>query len=113
MIPVYEEKIGRRAAVVRRLVNVGIAVLSGLAVQGVAAPAVAANCDNIQILSQQLSSTEAQAYCSYAMSERQKVERFWGATWKKPIRIHVGGGYEIAYGKPLEALEKEWRAALQ
>jgi hypothetical protein len=65
-------------------------------VQVIAAPTVAANCENVQILSEQLSTREAEAYCSYALIERQKVERFWGATWKEPIRIHVDRSYRIS-----------------
>ena len=73
-----------------------IAVLSISTAQAIAAPTVAANCENIQILSEQLSTREAEAYCSYAVIERQKVERFWGATWKEPIRIHVDRSYRIS-----------------
>jgi hypothetical protein len=39
---------------------------------------------------------EAEEYCHYAVSERKKVEEFWGATWKEPIRIHVSSSYRIA-----------------
>lgn len=40
-------------------------------------------------LSAQLTGREAQAYCAYAAAERHKVDDFWGAAWKEPIRIHV------------------------
>jgi hypothetical protein len=63
---------------------------------GLAAPLVAAHCDNILILSEQLTAREAEAYCSYAVGERQKVAGFWGATWKEPIRIHVDRSYRIS-----------------
>jgi hypothetical protein len=73
-----------------------IVILSAPAIYGIAAPTVAANCDNIQILSEQLTSREADAYCLYAVSERKKVEGFWGTTWKEPIRIHVDRSYRIS-----------------
>lgn len=55
-----------------------VVVVSVPAVQGMAAPKVAAHCGTIQILSEQLSAREAEAYCLYAVSERQKVEDFPG-----------------------------------
>jgi hypothetical protein len=73
-----------------------IIVLFVPALQGIAAPTVAAKCANVQILSDQLTAREAEAYCVYAVAERQKVEDFWGATWKEPIRIHVDGSYRIS-----------------
>lgn len=66
------------------------------ALQGIAAPTVAAKCANVQILSDQLTAREAETYCVYAVAERQKVEDFWGATWKEAIRIHVDGSYRIS-----------------
>ena len=39
---------------------------------------------------------EAEAYCVYAIAERQKVEDFWSATWTQTIRIHVDGSYRIS-----------------
>jgi hypothetical protein len=59
-----------------------IIVLFVPALQGIAAPTVAAKCANVQILSDQLTASEAEAYCVYAVAERQKVEDFWGASWK-------------------------------
>lgn len=56
----------------------------------------APKCDNIQILSDGLTAQEAEAYCRYAASEREKVEAFWGSTWKQPIRIHVDRSYRIS-----------------
>ncbi|HSK28644.1 MAG TPA: hypothetical protein VLA17_01660 [Candidatus Limnocylindria bacterium] len=52
-------------------------------------------CDLVQVISNELSPSEAQEYCRYASGERQKVERFWGATWREPIRIHVSKSYRI------------------
>ena len=39
---------------------------------------------------------EAEAYCRYAVGERQKVEGFWGATWSAPIRMHVSSAYRTS-----------------
>jgi hypothetical protein len=71
-------------------------VVSVLAIHGIAAPAVAINCDNIEIHSEQLTAREAEGYCLYAVGERKKIESFWGATWKEPIRIHVDRSYRIS-----------------
>lgn len=73
-----------------------IVVVSVLAIHGIAAPTVAVNCDNIETLSEQLTAREAEGYCLYAASERKKIETFWGATWKEPIRIHVDRSYRIS-----------------
>jgi hypothetical protein len=69
-----------------------------LAAQAAAAadPPVAASCANVQILGESLSARDAQAYCSYAARERQKVEDFWGPTWSEPVRIHVDRNYRIS-----------------
>jgi hypothetical protein len=53
-------------------------------------------CEGIQVLSNELTPAEAEAYCRYAVQERQKVEAFWGATWREPIRIHVSNAYRIS-----------------
>jgi hypothetical protein len=53
-------------------------------------------CEGIQILSDELTLNEADKYCRYAVSERKKVEEFWGATWKEEIRIHVSNSYRIS-----------------
>src|SRR5215813_2359785 len=53
-------------------------------------------CDNVQVLSEELTRPEAEAYCRYAVWERRKVERFWGATWSESIRIHVSRAYHIS-----------------
>jgi hypothetical protein len=60
------------------------------------AQALAATCEGFSILSDQLSASEAEAYCRYAMGERKKLEELWGATWKEPIRIHVDRSYRIS-----------------
>lgn len=73
-----------------------LVVLCLPAMHGVTAPKVASSCANIQILSDQLTPREAEAYCLYAVSERQKVEGYWGATWKDSVRIHVDGSYRIS-----------------
>jgi hypothetical protein len=70
--------------------------LSVAAAHAAAAPPVAADCGGIRVLSEQLTNHEANAYCAYALSERQKVERYWGATWQEPIRIHVDESYRIS-----------------
>lgn len=53
-------------------------------------------CDGIQILSDELTLRQAEAYCRYAVEERKKVDAFWGATWTDPIRIHVSSAYRIS-----------------
>jgi hypothetical protein len=50
----------------------------------------------VQIRSDELTIREAEEYCRYAVGERKKVERFWGATWNEPIRIHVSSAYRIS-----------------
>lgn len=70
-------------------------MVSIAAAQGGAGPNVAASCTSIQVLSEELRAREAEKYCLYAVGERKKVEEFWGATWKEPIRIHVDSTYRI------------------
>src|SRR5215470_4861891 len=53
-------------------------------------------CEGIWVLSDELTPAEVEAYCRYAVQERQKVEAFWGATWSEPIRIHVSSTYRIS-----------------
>ena len=53
-------------------------------------------CEGVQILSNELTATEAEAYCLYAIHERKKVEEFWGAAWNQPIRINVSSSYRIS-----------------
>jgi hypothetical protein len=54
------------------------------------------SCDGVEVLSDELTVPEADAYCRYAVLERRKVEGFWGATWNAPIRIHVSRSYRIS-----------------
>ena len=75
---------------------VTMVVLCLSAMQAVRAQEIAATCANIQILSGQLTPREAEAYCLYAASEREKVERYWGATWPDTIRIHVDASFRIS-----------------
>jgi hypothetical protein len=53
-------------------------------------------CEGFQVVSNELTPADAQAYCRYAVQERSKVEAFWGATWGKPIQISVSSSYRIA-----------------
>jgi hypothetical protein len=53
-------------------------------------------CEGVQILSDQLTITEAEEYCRYAVNERKKVERYWGDTWNETIRINVSSSYRIS-----------------
>jgi len=53
-------------------------------------------CEGIQIRSDELTISEAEEYCRYAVGERKKVEEFWGATWNEPIRIHISSTYRIS-----------------
>jgi len=73
-----------------------IAALSLLVIQCAGVRKIASEYGNIQILSNELTPQEAESYCRYAASEREKVEAFWGATWKGPIRIHVDSSYQIS-----------------
>lgn len=50
-------------------------------------------CDGFVVVSAELSHREAAEYCKYATRERQKVEKFWGPTWRDPIRIQVSSQY--------------------
>jgi hypothetical protein len=54
------------------------------------------SCEGVHIISSELSVVEAENYCRYAVNERKKVEEYWGATWKEPIRIHVSRSYRIS-----------------
>ena len=53
-------------------------------------------CEGVQILSDQLTVTEAEEYCRYAVQERKKVEGFWGDTWNETIRINISSSYRIS-----------------
>jgi hypothetical protein len=73
-----------------------LTALSVLMLQCAVVPQATSPCDNIQILTQELTPREVDVYCRYAASERQKVEAFWGPTWQQPIRIHVDRAYRIS-----------------
>jgi hypothetical protein len=53
-------------------------------------------CDGVQLISRELTLAQAEAYCDYAVRERQKVAEYWGPTWTAPIRIHVSSEYRIS-----------------
>jgi hypothetical protein len=74
----------------------GIVALSMLAVQCAPVLRGTFSCDGVQVLSEELTRAEAEAYCREAVREREKVEGFWGATWREPIRIHVSRAYHIS-----------------
>ena len=78
------------------LYSSSIAALSVLVIQCAVGLKVASECGNVRILSSELTSQEADAYCRYATGEREKVEALWGASWKEPIRIHVDSSYKIS-----------------
>jgi hypothetical protein len=73
-----------------------VVVLSVCAAQCAAVLRGTVTCEGIQILSDELTRPEGEAYCHYAVRERQKVEGFWGATWSESIRIHVSSSYRIS-----------------
>lgn len=56
----------------------------------------ALTCEGVHVLSNELTVSEGQEYCRYAVGERKKVEGFWGATWSEPIRINVSSSYRIS-----------------
>ncbi len=85
----------------RRLPYVlGAVALSVLGVESAAAQRsaqeVSVDCQGIEVVSNELSRSEAEKYCRYATGERKKVEKFWGATWQEPIRIEVSSSFTIA-----------------
>jgi hypothetical protein len=53
-------------------------------------------CEGMQVFSDELTPAAAEAYCRYAVQERQKVEAFWGPTWRESIGIHVSSTYRIS-----------------
>ena len=67
-----------------------------LAVQCAPVLRSATTCEGIQIQGDELTPAAAEAYCRYAIQERQKVEAYWGTTWREPIRIHVSSAYRIS-----------------
>jgi hypothetical protein len=62
-----------------------VVALSVVAAQCAAVLRGSFTCDGVQVVSDELTRPEAEAYCRYAVQERKKVEGFWGATWSKPI----------------------------
>ena len=54
------------------------------------------HCQGIDVISDELASSDAEEYCRYAVDERKKVDKYWGATWQDPIRIYVSSGFAIA-----------------
>lgn len=56
----------------------------------------ATTCEGIQVLGDELTPAAVETYCRYAVQERQKVEAFWGTTWREPIRMHVSSAYRIS-----------------
>ena len=60
------------------------------------APTDSVACGGFVVVSSELSHKEAEQYCRYAARERQKVERYWGPTWRDPIRIQVSSQYVAA-----------------
>jgi hypothetical protein len=75
--------------------RIGALLLLAIVADAAAAATVAAECGNVRILSDHLAASHAQSLCRYALDERQKVERYWGATFDEPIRIHVDPSYRI------------------
>ena len=73
-----------------------IVALAVFAVQCAPMVGRATTCEGIQVLSDELTPASVEAYCRYAVQERQKVEAFWGTTWREPIRIHVSSAYRIS-----------------
>jgi hypothetical protein len=92
-----EIEIGANDVSKRWLRNVlGIVGLSIFATQCAPALRGALTCEGVQILSDQLTVTEAEEYCGYAVRERKKVEGYWGDTWNETIRINVSSSYRIS-----------------
>lgn len=79
-----------------RLDFVPAAVFSTFLSYSVAFGEVTSVCENIRITSDELTALEEEDYCRYAASERDKVELFWGPTWKGPIHIRVHSSYRIS-----------------
>jgi hypothetical protein len=73
-----------------------IVALSILAAQCSPVLRGALTCEGVQIISTELTVSEAEKYCRYALDERRKVEGFWGATWNETIRINVSSSYRIS-----------------
>jgi hypothetical protein len=73
-----------------------IAGLSVFAAQCAPVLRGALTCEGVQVISTELTVSEAEEYCRYAFGERKKVEGFWGAAWNEPIRINVSSSYRIS-----------------
>ena len=54
------------------------------------------NCDTIRVVSNDLTLVEAEQYCHFAITERQKVDGFWGTTWTEIIHIDVDNRYKFS-----------------
>jgi len=70
--------------------------LAGLALAAAPALAQVHECPGFRIIATDLSETQMQKYCRYAMAERAKVEAFWGPAWTDLIRIRVDANYRIS-----------------
>ena len=80
-----------------RLAALGVVIGSTLCMaQCATLPKGPVTCGAIEILSNELTVHEAEAYCRYAVEERKKVAAFWGPTWADPIRVHVSSEYRIS-----------------
>jgi hypothetical protein len=80
---------------VRPVANVVVVLALPVCMHG-QAPADSIACEGIAVVSTELSHKEALDYCQYAARERTKVEKYWGPTWREPIRIQVDRKYAIA-----------------
>jgi len=97
MVPRRETRIGVEESSKGRRRNIlCIVVLSVFVVQCAPVLRGALTCEGVQILSNELTASEAEAYCLYAIHERKKVEGFWGAAWNQPIRINVSSSYRMS-----------------
>ncbi len=73
-----------------------ITALSILVAQCASIQRLASKCDDVEVLSSELTAKEAEEFCLYAIGERRKVEAFWGPTWKRRIQIHADSSYRIS-----------------
>ena len=73
-----------------------VLVVASAAAQSASVQRGTVGCQGIEVVSDELTRPEAEKYCRYAVGERKKVEQFWGATWREPIRIQVSSSYSIA-----------------
>jgi hypothetical protein len=97
MVPMRESRNEADKPSHRGILSVlAIVVLSVFAAQCVPALLGELKCAGVQVFSNELTLAEAEDYCRYAVSERKKVEGFWGATCNEPIRINVSSSYRIS-----------------